>query len=83
MGTFANLDAQMQKDLLDFVKKQEEKPWPKPLGDSLLADVFKAIIKGPCSVTGWARKGNKVWMELTWNFDKNDQEKTEEDGIND
>ena len=23
MGTFANLDAQMQKDLLDFVKKLE------------------------------------------------------------
>lgn len=53
------------------------------MGDELLTSVLKDIIKGPCSITGWARKGNKCWMELTWNFDKNDQKKSEEDGTND
>jgi len=78
MSFFSNLDEELQKDLIDFVKEREGKPWPKKLGDSLLTDVFKDIIKGPCSITGWARKGNKCWMELTWNFDKNDQKKSEE-----
>lgn len=76
MGLFADLDAELQKDLLDFVREREEQPWPRKFGDSLLTDVIKDIIKGPCSITGWARKGNKCWMELTWNFDKKDQEKT-------
>lgn len=70
MGLFADLDAELQKDLLDFVREREEQPWPRKFGDSLLTDVIKDIIKGPCSITGWARKGNKCWMELTWNFDK-------------
>lgn len=62
MGLFASLDAELQKDFLDFVREKEAQPGPV--------------------ITGWAREGNKCWMELTWNFDKNDQEKTEEDGIN-
>ena len=78
MGFFASLDAELQKDLLDFVKKREEQPWPRKFGDSLLTDVLKDIIKGPCSITGWARKGNKCWMKLTWNFDEKKPEAEEE-----
>ena len=83
MGLFASLDTELQKDLLNFVEEREKQPWPRKMGDELLTSVLKDIIKGPCSITGWARKGNKCWMELTWNFDKNDQKKSEEDGTND
>lgn len=82
MGLFASLDTELQKDLLNFVEEREKQPWPRKMGDELLTSVLKDIIKGPCSITGWARKGNKCWMELTWNFDKNDQKKSEEDGTN-
>lgn len=78
MGLFASLDTELQKDLLNFVEEREKQPWPRKMGDELLTSVLKDIIKGPCSITGWARKGNKCWMELTWNFDKNDQKKSEE-----
>lgn len=83
MGLFASLDTELQKDLLDFVREREAQPGPVKLGDSILTDVIKDIIKGPCSITGWAREGNKCWMELTWNFDKKDKEKAEEAETND
>lgn len=79
MGLFASLDTELQKDLLNFVEEREKQPWPKKLGDSILTDILKDIIKGPCSITGLARKDNKVWLELTWNFDEKKPEESEEE----
>lgn len=46
MGLLSQIDMELQKDLVDFIKAQEEKPYPHTLGDSLLAETLKDIKEG-------------------------------------
>ena len=39
MGLLEQIDMELQKDLLNFVKEQEEKPYPHTLGDALLTEI--------------------------------------------
>lgn len=68
MGILGQIDIELQKDLLDFVKAQEEKPYPHVLRDSLLAMALREIIDGNARISGWAKNDSKktVYIELTF-----------------
>ena len=68
MGLLGMIDAELQKDLIDFIRRQEEKPYPHVLGDSLLANVLKEIINGNARMSGCAKNDVKktMYIELTF-----------------
>lgn len=68
MGILAQIDAELQKDLLDFVKVQEEKPWPHTLGDALISEILKDIIKGDARLSGCVTDHEKKRMYLEVSF---------------
>ncbi len=74
MGLLGQIDMELQKDLLDFVKAQEEKPWPHTLGDDLLATILKDIIKGDARISGSVTNHKKKRMYLEISFYENDEE---------
>lgn len=78
MGFLAQIDAEIQKDLIAFIQAQEKKPEPHTLGDVLLKDVFDGILKGNIRISGWAKNDEKkrVWLELT--FYESQENRTEE-----
>lgn len=67
MGFFERLDMELQKDLIDFVKTEEERKG-KTLGDAIKADVLKKLIDGDCKITGSAtnHKKKKMYVEFTF-----------------
>ena len=75
MGILAQIDAEIQKDLIAFIQAQKKKP--HTLGDVLLQDVFDGILKGDIRISGWAKNDAKkrVWLELT--YYENKENKTE------
>ena len=68
MGLFGMIDAELQKDLIDFIRQQEEKPYPHVLGDSLLANILKEIVNGNARISGCAKNDAKktMYIELTF-----------------
>ena len=68
MGLLGQIDMELQKDLLDFVRKQEEKPYPHTLGDVLLAEILKDIIKGDARLSGSVTNHEKKRMYLEISF---------------
>ena len=68
MGLFGMIDAELQKDLIDFIRQQEEKPYPHVLGDALLNSVLKEIINGNARMSGCAKNDAKktMYIELTY-----------------
>lgn len=76
MGLLEQIDIELQKDLLNFVKEQEEKPYPHRLGDEILADILKEIISGNArlsgSVTNHAKK--KMYLEVSFYEDEVEQD---------
>ena len=78
MGLLGMIDAELQKDLIDFIRQQEEKPYPHVLGDSLLAYVLKEIINGNARMSGCAKNDAKKTMYIELTFWEN--ETTEADG---
>lgn len=59
MGILGQIDIELQKDLLDFIKAQEQKPYPHVLRDSLLAMALREIIDGNARISGWAKNDSK------------------------
>lgn len=74
MGFFEQLDMELQKDLLDFVKAQKEKPYPHILGESLLATILEDIIKGNARISGSVTDHKEKRMYLEISFYENDEE---------
>ena len=74
MGFLEQIDMELQKDLLDFVKAQEEKPWPHTLGDAILTTILKDIIKGDARISGSVTNHEKKRMYLEISFYENDEE---------
>lgn len=74
MGLFGMIDAELQKDLIAFVKEQEDKPYPHVLRDSILTMLLKEIIKGNARISGYAKNDNRntAYIELT--FWENEQQ---------
>lgn len=78
MGLLSQIDMELQKDLIDFVKAQEEKPYPHTLGDALLKEILKDIIKGDARLSGCVTNHKKKRMYLEISFFENDGEQGQE-----
>ena len=74
MGLLSQIDMELQKDLIEFVKAQEEKPYPHTLGDALLKEILKDIIKGDARLSGCVTDHGKKRMYLEVSFFENDEE---------
>ena len=83
MGILEQIDLELQKDLVDFVKAQEEKPWPHTLGDAILAEILKDIIKGDARISGSVtnHKKKRMYMEISFYEDENQTEDAEDEQI--
>jgi hypothetical protein len=68
MGLLEQIDMELQKDLLNFIKQQEEKPYPHRLGDALLTEILKDIISGNARLSGCATNHEKKRMYLEVSF---------------
>jgi hypothetical protein len=71
------IDLALQKDLIEFIRKQDEKPYPHTLGESLMANVLKEIISGHARMSGCAKNDAKgtMYIELTiWENEQNKEE---------
>jgi len=68
MGLLEQIDMELQKDLLNFVKEQEEKPYPHRLGDAILVEILKDIIKGDARISGSVTNHEKKRMYLEISF---------------
>ena len=78
MGLFERLDAELQRDLLDFVETQEEKEEREGravLGDSIKATILRKLIEGDCKITGsvTSHEKKKMWVEFTF-YAEDDEE---------
>ena len=67
MGFFERLDMELQKDLINFVKSENEREG-KTLGDALKVDILEKLIQGDCKITGSAtdHKKKKMFVEFTF-----------------
>lgn len=77
MGLLGQIDMELQKDLIDFVKAQKEKPYPHMLGESLLATILEDIIKGDARISGCVtdHKNKRMYLEVSFYEAKADQKK--------
>lgn len=80
MGLLGQIDMELQKDLIDFVKKQEENPWPHTLGDALLTEILKDIIKGDARISGCVTDHGKKRMYLEISFYEGEEEEAGKEG---
>ncbi len=81
MGILAQIDMELQRDLIEFVKEQDEKPYPHRLGDVLMNKILKDIIKGDARISGCVTNHKKktMYLEITF-FDMKESEDTADDG---
>ena len=79
MGILSQIDMELQKDLIDFVKAQKEKPYPHTLGESLLATILEDIIKGDARISGSVTDHKNKRMYLENSFYENDEKSKEND----
>ena len=54
MSILGAIDAEFQKELLDFIKKEEQNTNPKPLKESLIAELLRQMVNGVREITGMA-----------------------------
>lgn len=72
MGLLSQIDMELQKDLIDFIKAQEEKPYPHVLGDDLMASILNDIVSGDARLSGCATDHAKQRMYLEISFFENE-----------
>lgn len=62
-----DIDIELQKDLLDFIKKRESEK-NQPSGKVLVANLLRKLIDGDCRITGCAKndKTGKLWVEYSF-----------------
>ena len=62
-----DIDIELQKDLLDFIKKRESEE-NQPFGKVLVATLLRKLIDGDCRITGCAKndKTGKLWVEYSF-----------------
>ena len=73
MGLLTWIDAELQKDLINFIKEQDAKPYPHVLGDAMIKMVLEEIVKGNARMSGCAKNDAKgtMYIELTFWENKN------------
>ena len=76
MGLLEQIDMELQKDLLNFVREQEEKPYPHRLGDALLTKILKDIISGNARLSGSVtdHKNKRMYLEVSFYEDEVEQD---------
>lgn len=62
-----DIEIELQKDLLDFIKKRESEK-NQPFGKVLVATLLRKLIDGDCRITGCAKndKTGKLWVEYSF-----------------
>lgn len=62
-----DIDIELQKELLDFIKKQESEK-NQPFGKVLVATLLRKLINGDCRITGCAKndKTGKLFVEYSF-----------------
>lgn len=67
MGILSQIDAEMQKDLLEFVEEQEKNK-SKTFGEYLHVELLKDLINGKCKITGTVtnHKTGKLYVEYSF-----------------
>ena len=72
MGLLSQIDMELQKDLIAFIKAQEEKPYPHVLGDDLMASIMKNIIAGDARLSGCAtnHETKRMYLEVSFYEDE-------------
>ena len=83
MSILGAIDAELQKDLINFIREQDEKPYPHVLGDSLLTMVLKEMINGNARMSGCAKNDAKKTMYIELTFWENEDNGAAEGGEND
>lgn len=68
MGLLSEINMELQKDLIDFVRAQEESPEPHTLGDALMTEILRDIIKGDARLSGSVTNHKKKRMYLEISF---------------
>ena len=74
MGFLEQIDMELQKALINFVKAQKEKPYPHTLGESILTTILEDIIKGDARISGCVKDHKEKRMYLEISFYENDEE---------
>lgn len=76
MGLLSQIDMELQKDLVNFIKAQEEKPYPHTLGEALLTEILKDIIKGDARISGSATNyaTKRMYLEISFFEDEVEQD---------
>jgi hypothetical protein len=76
MGLLGQIDMELQKDLIDFVKAQKEKPYPHTLGESLMTTILEDIIKGDARISGCVtdHKNKRMYLEVSFYEDEVEQD---------
>lgn len=67
------------EELLKFMDECEAKE-KATLGEYIMKSIFQDLIAGNCKITGYAKQQNKVWMELTWDWEGKHNKEREDDG---
>lgn len=82
MGLLEQIDMELQKDLVNFVKAQEERPFPHVLGDVILVEILKDIIKGDARISGCVtnHKKKRMYLEISFYENENQTEDAEQEG---
>ena len=75
MGLLEAIDMELQKDLIGFIKTQEEKP-DHTLGDYLLADILRHIINGDARLSGCATNHatKRMYLEISFYEEEKDEQ---------
>lgn len=77
MSILSQIDVELHKDLLNFVKEQDEKAKGGKVvfGDYLLNELLKNLISGKCKITGTVtdHSKGKLYVEFSFKEDKDDQ----------
>ena len=70
MGLLSQIDVELHRDLLNFVKEQDEKTKTEKVvfGDYLLNKLLKDLISGKCKITGIVTDHEKGKLYVEYSF---------------
>lgn len=74
MSFFGQLDRELQKDIIDFVEKQEAQKGKQMLRDAISANILRHIIGGECRITGCVTDHKKKKMFVEYTFYEEDEQ---------
>ena len=63
-------DDELDKELLDFVRRQEAEPRPHKLRDVIKRIAVEALINNEADITGYCKNDalGTAYIELTWRY---------------